>query len=233
MKNYKLAIAAVALAIVAGQQATQAGLANTGVSVNGVTYADNNWTVTTATGSATGGAYSGAAFLAENGGGSTSGFPFISPFWTPDNATSSWITYGTPLNNAPQAGASYVYSDMFTAAATSTLTLRWLSDNESSLSILDLNTSITTPIGFIPISGNSPLNVWSQFYTFSLVAGQQYDIMINVTNDPAINFGANPTGVRFEGSVSVPEPTTVVAGALMLLPFGIGAVRSLRKDRSA
>jgi len=31
----------------------------------------------------------------------------------------------------------------------------------------------------------------------------------------------------------VPEPTTVVAGALMLLPLGIGAVRSLRKERIA
>lgn len=31
----------------------------------------------------------------------------------------------------------------------------------------------------------------------------------------------------------VPEPSTVVAGALMLLPFGIGAIRSLRKNRTA
>jgi hypothetical protein len=30
----------------------------------------------------------------------------------------------------------------------------------------------------------------------------------------------------------VPEPSTVVAGILMLLPFGIGAVRSLRKERA-
>ena len=30
----------------------------------------------------------------------------------------------------------------------------------------------------------------------------------------------------------VPEPTTFVAGALMLLPLGIGAVRSLRKERT-
>jgi len=30
----------------------------------------------------------------------------------------------------------------------------------------------------------------------------------------------------------VPEPSTVVAGALMLLPFGIGAIRSLRKERA-
>jgi hypothetical protein len=31
--------------------------------------------------------------------------------------------------------------------------------------------------------------------------------------------------------VPVPEPATVVAGALLLLPLGIGAVRSLRKER--
>jgi hypothetical protein len=30
----------------------------------------------------------------------------------------------------------------------------------------------------------------------------------------------------------IPEPTTIVAGALMLLPLGIGAMRSLRKDRT-
>jgi len=35
------------------------------------------------------------------------------------------------------------------------------------------------------------------------------------------------------GLAPVPEPSTVVAGALMLLPFGIGAIRSLRKDRTA
>jgi hypothetical protein len=30
----------------------------------------------------------------------------------------------------------------------------------------------------------------------------------------------------------VPEPTTIAAGALMLLPFGIGAIRSIRKARA-
>jgi hypothetical protein len=32
---------------------------------------------------------------------------------------------------------------------------------------------------------------------------------------------------------AVPEPTTLVAGALLLLPFGVGAVRRLRKGGSA
>jgi len=31
----------------------------------------------------------------------------------------------------------------------------------------------------------------------------------------------------------VPEPSTIVAGALLLLPFGVGAIRSLRRDRKA
>ena len=30
----------------------------------------------------------------------------------------------------------------------------------------------------------------------------------------------------------VPEPTTVISGALLLLPLGIGAIRSLRKERT-
>ena len=33
--------------------------------------------------------------------------------------------------------------------------------------------------------------------------------------------------------VPLPETSTVMAGALMLIPFGIGAIRSLRKDRTA
>jgi hypothetical protein len=34
------------------------------------------------------------------------------------------------------------------------------------------------------------------------------------------------------GAAPVPEPTTIAAGALMLLPFGIGAIRSIRKARA-
>jgi hypothetical protein len=31
----------------------------------------------------------------------------------------------------------------------------------------------------------------------------------------------------------VPEPTTMIAGALLLLPFGVSTVRKLRKNRAA
>jgi hypothetical protein len=39
------------------------------------------------------------------------------------------------------------------------------------------------------------------------------------------------TAINLTDLAPVPEPTTIVAGALMLLPLGIGAVRSLRKER--
>lgn len=53
------------------------------------------------------------------------------------------------------------------------------------------------------------------------------------------SYGLTPDAVKDQQSANViglspvPEPSTVVAGALMLLPFGIGAIRSLRKDRTA
>jgi hypothetical protein len=33
--------------------------------------------------------------------------------------------------------------------------------------------------------------------------------------------------------VAVPEPNTIIAGALLLLPFGMSTVRFLRKQRAA
>ena len=46
-------------------------------------------------------------------------------------------------------------------------------------------------------------------------------------------WGDNPGsgGTSIPVPAPVPEASTVMAGALMLLPFGIGAVRSLRKER--
>jgi hypothetical protein len=43
----------------------------------------------------------------------------------------------------------------------------------------------------------------------------------------------NGTTYDFEPNAPVPEPSTIAAGALMLLPFGASAVRMLRKKQSA
>jgi hypothetical protein len=51
------------------------------------------------------------------------------------------------------------------------------------------------------------------------------------------NYGQIQDGFSAQGPIlapsAVPEANTVVAGALMLLPLGIGAVRALRKERIA
>ena len=47
------------------------------------------------------------------------------------------------------------------------------------------------------------------------------------------SYGAILDNVSLNAVAPVPEPTTVLAGALMLLPFGVGAIRSLRKERAA
>jgi len=58
-----------------------------------------------------------------------------------------------------------------------------------------------------------------------------------IYDNPSYSDPLDPSGTWTLEAVSepapVPEPTTLVAGALMLLPFGIGAIRSLRKERAA
>jgi hypothetical protein len=56
-------------------------------------------------------------------------------------------------------------------------------------------------------------------------------IFYNSTSDM---WYTSPSPTEFTGQIStVPEASTVMAGALMLLPLGIGAVRAIRKERTA
>jgi len=65
------------------------------------------------------------------------------------------------------------------------------------------------------------------------------DYLAVLTTDQtfAPNYGQIQDGFSAQGTIlapsAVPEANTVVAGALMLLPLGIGAVRALRKERVA
>jgi hypothetical protein len=47
-----------------------------------------------------------------------------------------------------------------------------------------------------------------------------------------VNINSTPGNVQFDLE-SVPEPTTMIAGALLLLPFGASTIRILRKNRTA
>lgn len=51
-------------------------------------------------------------------------------------------------------------------------------------------------------------------------------VTVRTYNDPAFYFNA-------DGYSAVPEPTTMVAGALLLLPFGLQGIRHLRNRKQA
>jgi hypothetical protein len=54
-----------------------------------------------------------------------------------------------------------------------------------------------------------------------------YSVSEAVVSTPA---GLVPVNITFEGPLgAVPEPTTLISGALLLLPFGSSAVRRFRK----
>ena len=215
-------MALAALATVPLEHNLQASLANTGVDVNSGGQ-DLNWTVSSPY-------YTGpAAYLAAPANAwpfSTGGGP-----WVADDNTSSWITYSTPLDmNAP--ATTYTYRETFTLASAETLAFRFLSDNESTVFLLQ--GAQQTQIGQNgPAYDTSTFSMWSPYQTLNLGSGT-YGFEVQVVNDPWS--GANPTGFRFEEYqvVSpVPEPTSIVAGALMLIPLGLGFLRAIRKDGAA
>ena len=56
-----------------------------------------------------------------------------------------------------------------------------------------------------------------------------------ITAEPAVDYIASFfVGREFNTEFTpVPEPTTIVAGAMLLLPFGMSTLRMLRKSRTA
>ena len=61
-------------------------------------------------------------------------------------------------------------------------------------------------------------------------------IALNLFNGPAstpVTINGNTYNLNQDQLAIVPEPATVVAGALLLLPFGASAIRILRRNRTA
>jgi hypothetical protein len=89
----------------------------------------------------------------------------------------------------------------------------------------------------IPFLTNNGLLFTSGGYELNLFGNSgpnDYSFYANLSGyNPAIGLPFNTLPGTATISAAVPEPTTVIAGALMLLPFGIGVIRSLRKDRTA
>ncbi len=94
-------------------------------------------------------------------------------------------------------------------------------------------------------------NLQASFSTAAMNYAQTLLQDVNSARGGSVNFGAYqdqwlmpvqgvgndtlyPTqGMLYNTSTPVPEPTTMVAGALLLLPFGASTLRFLRKNRAA
>jgi hypothetical protein len=114
-------------------------------------------------------------------------------------------------------------------------------------SVLTVGTAISgapyTLTGAITDSGTSIGNVswvWSpytateQFVGFTSLYGPTAGAG-SLNDDTTGPWGDNPgsSGTPIIVPTAVPEASTILSGAMLLLPFGISAMRSLRKDRNA
>jgi len=193
---------------------------------NGAPIIDSNWKVTLipppANGIPPGGIPNGNAYLVPN----NIGFPI--PPWVPNSSLSTWITYSYPTQvGGDNTGGTYQYQLQFTALTTGSVDISLASDNNSSLFI---NGGLV-----VNIPDPQPFSSF-QDVDYSFKSGQNYTVDFDVYNIPQGN--GNPTGanVQFSGDVNVapvPEASTVFAGAMMLLPFGVSAARIMRKNRMA
>jgi hypothetical protein len=93
-----------------------------------------------------------------------------------------------------------------------------------------LNTTLET---LNNVAANSQTISFAPFGDHSNLGGV-YDFELYATAAGAGAGGAKVDDVSIEVQVgAVPEPTTVVAGAMLFLPFGASAIRILRKKRTA
>lgn len=155
------------------------------------------------------------------------GFP-IPPWldYSAPNGDSRWVS----INSSGGGGtdASYTYVTTFTVGSAAGLTLsgKWSGDNDSDVF---LNGNLIGHQNF----SDGGLNSFQHYNSFntSLLANGVNTLEFVVHNGyvPAQGGDAGPFGLRVESLSVVPEPTTVIAGALLLLPFGASTIRSLRK----
>jgi type VI secretion system secreted protein VgrG len=110
-----------------------------------------------------------------------------------------------------------------------------------------IGSALTTASGSsILLTGGAQANnvFWQVGSSATLGTGTSFNGTILANTSIALNTGANMFGraLALNGAVTldnnnitvpVPEPTTMIAGALLLLPFGASTLRRMRKTRTA
>ena len=159
--------------------------------------------------------------------------PFYPGAWVPNQPTGQWIS---PID--PATGTESQDLGLFTYTRTidgiGSMSGEFATDNPGEL-IVNGVVVVQTP-GW-PNSSSGDFAAFTQFN--NILLDQAVNTVTFAVNN---NLYApnpdlpNPTGLIVVGTATVnavPEPTTMVAGAMMLLPFGVGALRMLRSRRTA
>jgi hypothetical protein len=227
-KTLMLAAASACLLLPTPSQATiiQYGLYDTGVDSSGnslgTASVDSHYTLD-----------SSSAVVVDG-----TSFP-IPPWLTyvPANGNSRWISVDSSGGNANLPIADHVYLTTFTLSSVPSsivLSGEWSSDNASDVY---LNGNLLGSKAFQDSNGYS-FTHYDSFSTanagFFLAGANILEFIVHNgdINQPVGNPGGW-FGLRTQDLTIVPEPTTMIAGALLLLPFGASTLRILRKNRAA
>jgi len=212
MKNYTKIIAAVAAGLTctaATSRATLTSIAQPATGANSIS------TLPTAAPTGTGSA------LKDTG-------PVGYAFGPGDSGTIESLVFATDTESGALSG--YLF-EFIVSVTTGDLTSAGF-QNFFGSSIAVGVTGGTTPSSI----GYSSLGTINVDWSSDINPGESETIYVStgITGYGPSYVSLNDTGSGSGYSLApVPEPTTIAAGALMLLPFGIGAMRSLRKDRIA
>jgi len=207
MKNYKILVAALAvgMALVATERPAEATL-----SVNGT------------------------AYLTQGNGAS----PVLRVIYSAVDTTLWTYTYAFTVGNLVDgqftAGNANPV-DSFTVDA-SFVNVPSVTSLDGTPNIVVNSDSVVWNYGITQIPHYGPFGITpplSDTVSFTSAYGPTFGGASGNDGAPSVSWSsASPNGTPVPVPAPVPEASTVMAGALMLLPFGIGAIRSLRKERA-
>jgi len=150
------------------------------------------------------------------------GFPALPGVWTPDTGASKWLVPVAYGQDTAPPNTNFQYSTTFTVTAAditagATLDGRYLSDDQAqSITLSGAAAANLSPLN----SYGSSFNTWTNLSSYVFTTAGTYTLTFDIHNGPGESF--NPTGFRFEGGYTsaVPEPASLVMGALSTLALG-------------
>ena len=155
------------------------------------------------------------------------------------SATLTSRVFQESLGDNPLGGYTFVYTLANTGPSTDDEVARLSIDNWMNLPASGVagNSASAGAIlsTFATRSGNGNV-IGFNWYSPDLAPGSFAEVFIRTsmqymtTASATVQDGSSVTGIP---TYAVPEPSTVLAGALLLLPFGASTIRFLRKSRTA